>query len=76
VLTPYRDQSLLPNFDTAASDFNSMSIYQDNEFTGVDRVSDEHQVTLGRPPASSTTSRASSACASARRSASSSATSG
>lgn len=47
VLTPYRDQSLLPNFDTAASDFNSMSIYQDNEFTGVDRVSDEHQVTLG-----------------------------
>ncbi|MCA6215350.1 LPS-assembly protein LptD [Ideonella sp. B7] len=47
VFTPYRDQSLLPEFDTAASDFNSMSIYQDNEFTGIDRVSDEHQVTVG-----------------------------
>jgi LPS-assembly protein len=34
-------------FDTAASDFNSVSIYADNAFTGVDRISDAHQLTLG-----------------------------
>lgn len=47
VLTPWRNQTGLPAFDTAASDFNAVSIYQDNEFTGVDRVSDAHQITLG-----------------------------
>ena len=47
VNTPHRDQSGLPNFDAAAKDFNFDSIYTANAFSGVDRVSDEHQITLG-----------------------------
>jgi LPS-assembly protein len=47
VNTPWRDQTSLPLFDTAASDFNAVSIYADNPFSGVDRVADTHQITLG-----------------------------
>jgi len=47
VNTPYHDQSTLPNFDSAGKDFNFESIYTENAFTGVDRVSDAHQVTAG-----------------------------
>ena len=47
VNTPYREQSNLPNFDSAANDFNFTSIYADNVFSGVDRVSDANQVTAG-----------------------------
>jgi LPS-assembly protein len=47
VNTPYRDQSKLPNFDSAAKDFNFESIYSGNQFSGVDRVADAHQVTAG-----------------------------
>ncbi|MBA3589334.1 MAG: LPS-assembly protein LptD [Methylibium sp.] len=47
VNTPYRDQSDLPNFDSAANDFNFTSIYSDNVFSGVDRVSDANQLTAG-----------------------------
>ena len=47
VNTPYTDQSRLPNFDAYAKDFNFDSIFTDNAFTGVDRVSDAHQVTAG-----------------------------
>ncbi|MES3015009.1 MAG: LPS-assembly protein LptD, partial [Pseudomonadota bacterium] len=47
VNTPYRDQSGLPNFDAYAKDFNFDSIFTDNAFSGVDRVSDAHQVTAG-----------------------------
>ena len=47
VNTPYRDQSRLPNFDAYAKDFNFDSIFTDNSFSGVDRVSDAHQVTAG-----------------------------
>ena len=47
VNTPYRAQQKLPNFDAAAKDFNFDSIYTDNQFSGVDRVSDAHQVTFG-----------------------------
>ena len=47
VHTPFRDQSNLPNFDSAAKDFNFESIYTENAFSGVDRVSDSHQVTAG-----------------------------
>lgn len=47
VKTPYRDQTGLPLFDTAARDFNFDSIYSDNDFSGIDRVSDAHQVTAG-----------------------------
>lgn len=47
VNTPYRDQSALPNFDSAGKDFNFESIYTENAFSGVDRVSDAHQVMAG-----------------------------
>ncbi len=47
VKTPYRDQTGLPMFDSAERDFNFDSIYSDNAFSGVDRVSDAHQVTAG-----------------------------
>ena len=36
-----------PNFDSAGKDFNFNSIFSDNAFSGVDRVSDAHQVTAG-----------------------------
>jgi LPS-assembly protein len=47
VNTPFRAQADLPNFDSAERDFNTVSIFADNAFTGVDRVSDSHQVTAG-----------------------------
>ena len=47
VSTPYRAQSQLPNYDSAAKDFNFVSLYSDNTFSGVDRVSDSHQITAG-----------------------------
>jgi LPS-assembly protein len=47
VNTPYRAQSQLPNYDSAGRDFNIVSIYTDNAFSGVDRVADAHQLTAG-----------------------------
>ena len=47
VNTPLRQQAMLPLFDTAPKDFNTVSVFSDNAFTGVDRVSDGHQVTAG-----------------------------
>lgn len=47
VNTPFRDQSGMPNFDAAPKDFNFDSIYTDNQFSGVDRVSDNHQLSFG-----------------------------
>lgn len=47
VNTPYRDQSLLPNYDSGANDFNLSTIYTENAFVGNDRISDSHQMTLG-----------------------------
>jgi LPS-assembly protein len=47
VSTPYRRQDNLPNFDAAAKDFNFDSIFTENAFSGVDRVSDAHQLTAG-----------------------------
>lgn len=47
VRTPFRDQTDLPLFDSAPRDFNQYAIYSENDFTGVDRVSDANQVTLG-----------------------------
>lgn len=45
--TPYRDQLRLPNYDSAAYDFNFTSIYADNAFVGNDRISDTHAFTVG-----------------------------
>jgi len=47
VRTSYRDQAGLPNFDSAGRDFNVDSIYTENAFSGVDRVSDANQLTAG-----------------------------
>ena len=45
--TPTRDQRLLPNYDSAANDFNLASIYSENVFGGHDRISDMRALTLG-----------------------------
>jgi LPS-assembly protein len=45
--TPYRAQLGLPNFDSAGKDLNFDSLFTENAFSGVDRVSDAHQVTAG-----------------------------
>ena len=45
--TPYRDQSMVPLYDTALSDFNFGSIYSENNYTGHDRIADNHMLTLG-----------------------------
>ena len=47
VNTSYRDQARLPNFDSSAKDFNFDSIFSESAFSGVDRVSDAHQITAG-----------------------------
>ncbi len=47
VNTPYRAQAQLPNYDAAAKDFNAVSIYSANSFSGIDRVADAHQLTAG-----------------------------
>lgn len=45
VNTPYRDQSKLPLFDTADADFNFAQIFNENRFSGQDRIGDANQVT-------------------------------
>ena len=47
VYTPYQNQSLLPNYDTASNDFNFASIYTDNAFVGHDKIADNNLLTLG-----------------------------
>ncbi|MFT3664025.1 LPS-assembly protein LptD [Piscinibacter sp.] len=47
VNTPYRAQDARLAFDTAQRDFNFESLYAENAFSGVDRVSDAHQITAG-----------------------------
>ena len=47
VNTPLRDQSLLPNYDSAPTDFNFATIYTENAFGGNDRISDNNLLTLG-----------------------------
>ncbi len=47
VNTPYRDQSMLPNYDSGLKDFNFATIYTENAFVGNDRISDSNLLTLG-----------------------------
>ena len=47
VYTPYRNQSLLPNYDTGAYDFNFATIWAENAFAGHDRIVDNNLVTGG-----------------------------
>ncbi|MDX8385652.1 MAG: LPS-assembly protein LptD [Gallionella sp.] len=46
VYVPYRDQSMLPNFDTALADFSFTQMFSENRFLGSDRIGDANQVTL------------------------------
>ena len=47
VLTPYTNQSLLPNYDSGAQDFNFASIFSENAFVGHDKISDNNLLTVG-----------------------------
>jgi LPS-assembly protein len=47
VRTPYRNQAELPNFDSAGNDFNFTSVFAENAFSGIDRISDANQLTAG-----------------------------
>ncbi|WP_370869806.1 LPS-assembly protein LptD [Polaromonas sp.] len=47
VNTPYRDQSILPNYDSGLNSFNFATLFTENEFVGNDRISDSHMLTTG-----------------------------
>jgi LPS-assembly protein len=47
VNTPYVDQSNYPIFDSAVKDFSFASIFSENVFSGIDRVSDTNALTAG-----------------------------
>jgi len=47
VNTPYRNQNLLPNYDSGLLDFNLATIYTENAFVGNDRISDSNLLTFG-----------------------------
>nr|WP_296654910.1 LPS-assembly protein LptD [Rhodoferax sp.] len=47
VNTPYADQSMLPNYDSGANDFNLSTIYSENAYVGNDRISDSNLLTFG-----------------------------
>jgi len=47
VYTPFREQSQIPLFDTAESDFGMGQIFSENPFTGYDRIADNNKVTVG-----------------------------
>ena len=47
VRTPYRNQTLLPNYDSGANDFNFATVFTENAFVGNDRISDASVLTLG-----------------------------
>ena len=43
---PFKDQSQVPLFDTAAADFNYAQIFSENLFSGGDRLADANQLTF------------------------------
>lgn len=45
VYIPYKDQSNLPNFDSADVDFNFSQMFNENQFSGVDRINNANQLT-------------------------------
>ncbi|OAM51416.1 LPS biosynthesis protein [Methylovorus sp. MM2] len=46
VYIPYKDQSMLPVFDTAQSDLSMNTLFLENQFTGNDRVNNANQLSL------------------------------
>jgi LPS-assembly protein len=47
VYIPFRDQGLLPNFESGVQDINMATIFAENQFSGHDRINDANQVTYG-----------------------------
>jgi len=47
LFSPYRDQTGLPNFDTANTTFSYDQLFRDSRFSGADRVDDANQVSVG-----------------------------
>ncbi len=47
VYTPFRDQTRLPNYDSAESGFTFASLFTENTFLGNDRIADANLLTLG-----------------------------
>jgi LPS-assembly protein len=45
--TPFSNQASVPVYDSGASDFNFATIFNENAFTGNDRISDNNLLTLG-----------------------------
>lgn len=45
--TPYRNQGLLPNYDSGANDFSFGTVFTENSFGGNDRIADNNLLTLG-----------------------------
>ncbi|MDZ7644777.1 MAG: LPS assembly protein LptD [Woeseiaceae bacterium] len=44
---PYREQSMLPVFDTITPDLNLVQLYRPNRFLGTDRIADTDQLSIG-----------------------------
>ena len=44
---PEKDQSHIPDFDSAAYDFSYRSLFRDNRFSGQDRIGDAQQISMG-----------------------------
>jgi LPS-assembly protein len=42
-----KDQQGIPDFDTAETDFSYQSLFRENRFTGLDKIGDSQQVSLG-----------------------------
>lgn len=45
VRTPYKNQSLYPNFDSAETDLSFAQLFSENRFVGNDRINDANQLT-------------------------------
>ena len=45
--TPFRDQHLLPVFDTALADLNSVELFRGQRYQGLDRIEDQNQIAVG-----------------------------
>ena len=45
VRTPYKNQSMFPNFDSGEADLSFAQLFSENRFIGNDRISDANQIT-------------------------------
>ena len=45
--SPYRNQSMIPLYDTAPYDFSFATIFTSNSFSGYDRIADNNMLTVG-----------------------------